>query len=47
LTGFFTDLFLASIVARFPWLRLRRVSKSSKELQEELPLDMILASTLS
>ena len=42
LTGFFPDLFLASIVARFPWLRLRRVSKASKELQEELPLDMIL-----
>jgi len=42
LTGFFPDLFLASIVARFPWLRLRRVSKDSKALQEELPLDMIL-----
>lgn len=42
LTGFFPDLFLASLVARFPWLRLRRVSKSSKELQQELPLDMIL-----
>lgn len=42
LTGFFPDLFLASIVARFPWLRLRRVTKASKDLQEELPLDMIL-----
>lgn len=42
LTGFFPDLFLASIVARFPWLRLRRVSRASKNLQEELPLDMIL-----
>lgn len=42
LTGFFPDLFLASLIARFPWLHLRRVSKSSKDLQEELPLDMIL-----
>lgn len=42
LTGFFPDLFLASLVARFPWLHLRRVSKASKDLQEELPLDVIL-----
>ncbi len=39
--GFFPDLFLASLVARFPWMRLRRVNKCSKALQEELPLDMI------
>jgi hypothetical protein len=42
LVGFFPDLFLASLVARFPWLRLRRVTKASKDLQEELPLDMII-----
>lgn len=42
LAGFFPDLFLRALAARFPWLRLRRVSQASKELQEELPLDMIL-----
>jgi len=40
--GFFPDLFLKALLARFPWMRLRRVSESSKDLQEELPLDMIL-----
>jgi hypothetical protein len=42
LLGFFPDIFLRSLVSRFPWLRLRRVSPESKALQEELPLDMIL-----
>jgi hypothetical protein len=42
LIGFFPDLFLTKLVARFPWMRLRRVSRSSQDLQEELPLDMIL-----
>ena len=40
--GFFPDLFLGMLVAKFPWIRLRRVSPASKALQEELPLDMIL-----
>ena len=40
--GFFPDLFLSMLVAKFPWIRLRRVSTASKALQEELPLDMIL-----
>ncbi len=40
--GFFPDLFLSMLVAKFPWIRLRRVSPASKALQEELPLDMIL-----
>ena len=31
-----------ALVAKFPWLRLRRVSAESRKLQEELPLDMIL-----
>jgi hypothetical protein len=29
-------------MAKFPWLRLRRVSPESQTLQEEFPLDMIL-----
>jgi hypothetical protein len=40
--GFFPDLFLSVLIAKFPWIRLRRVSGASKALQEELPLDMIL-----
>jgi hypothetical protein len=40
--GFFPDLFLSVLIAKFPWIRLRRVSPASKALQEELPLDMIL-----
>jgi uncharacterized RDD family membrane protein YckC len=42
ITGFFPDLFLSALAAKFPWIRLRRVSPESKALQEELPLDMIL-----
>ena len=40
--GFFPDLFLKMLIAKFPWIRLRRVSNASKSLQEELPLDMVL-----
>ncbi len=40
--GFFPDLFVSALIAKFPWIRLRRVSAASKALQEELPLDMIL-----
>ena len=40
--GFFPDLFLSVLIAKFPWIRLRRVSPASKALKEELPLDMIL-----
>ena len=40
--GYFPDLFLSLLIAKFPWIRLRRVSSASKALQEELPLDMIL-----
>jgi hypothetical protein len=40
--GFFPDLFIRVLIAKFPWIRLRRVSAASKALQEELPLDMIL-----
>jgi hypothetical protein len=42
IVGFFPDLFLSMLIAKFPWIRLRRVSAASKALQEELPLDMIL-----
>jgi hypothetical protein len=40
--GFVPNLFVSVLVAKFPWIRLRRVSGASKALQEELPLDMIL-----
>ncbi|KJC62189.1 hypothetical protein UP10_02150 [Bradyrhizobium sp. LTSPM299] len=40
--GFVPDLFISVLIAKFPWIRLRRVSPASKALQEELPLDMIL-----
>ena len=40
--GFFPDLFIRVIIAKFPWISLRRVSDASKQLQEELPLDMII-----
>jgi hypothetical protein len=40
--GLFPDLFISTLIAKFPWIRLRRVSASSRALQEELPLDMIL-----
>jgi hypothetical protein len=42
LVGFFPTLFIEAIIAKFPWLRLRRVSRESQILQEEFPLDMIL-----
>ncbi|MBV9735673.1 MAG: hypothetical protein JO209_07160 [Acidisphaera sp.] len=42
LVGFFPGLCVDALVAKFPWLRLKRVSAHSKALQEELPLDMIL-----
>ena len=42
LVGFFPSLFIKALAAKFPWLRLRRVTAASKALQEELPLDMIL-----
>ena len=40
--GLAPDLFISALIAKFPWIRLRRVSSASKALQEELPLDMIL-----
>ena len=42
LVGFFPTLCLDAVIAKFPWLRLRRVSPDSQALQEEYPLDMIL-----
>jgi hypothetical protein len=42
LIGFFPTLFMDALMAKFPWLRLRRVSSESQKLQEEFPLDMIL-----
>ena len=42
LVGFFPTLCIDALMAKFPWLRLRRVSPESRNLQEEFPLDMIL-----
>lgn len=42
LVGFFPKLGLDTMVAKVPWLKLKRVSDESAQLQEELPLDMIL-----
>ena len=42
LVGFFPTLCIDALIAKFPWLRLRRVSPESQNLQEEFPLDMII-----
>lgn len=42
LVGFFPTLCIDSLIAKFPWLRLRRVTTDSQALQEEYPLDMII-----
>ncbi len=42
LVGFFPTLCIDAVIAKFPWLRLRRVSPESRTLQEEYPLDMII-----
>lgn len=42
IVGLFPTLCLDVLLAKFPWLRLKRVSAASIALQEELPLDMIL-----
>jgi hypothetical protein len=42
LVGFYPTLCLDKLVAKFPWLRLKKVSPESRSLQEELPLDMIM-----
>lgn len=41
LIGFFPSLGLETLLARFPTLRLKRVRPESKDLQEEMPLDMV------
>ena len=40
--GFYPTLCIDTLVAKFPWLRLKKVSPESRHLQEELPLDMIM-----
>jgi len=42
LVGFYPTLCIDTFVAKFPWLRLKKVSPESRDLQEELPLDMIM-----
>ncbi len=40
--GLFPRLFVDVLVAKFPWISLKRVSPDTRALQEELPLDTIL-----
>jgi hypothetical protein len=42
LIGFYPDLFIPALMSKIPGVSFRRVSQASKDLQEELPLDMIL-----
>ena len=42
IVGFYPTLCIDGLIAKFPWLRLRRVSSDSQKLQEEFPLDMII-----
>ncbi len=40
--GFYPTLCVDSLLAKFPWLRLKRLSAETQKLQEEFPLDMII-----
>ncbi|MBB4821121.1 hypothetical protein HNP29_004521 [Pseudomonas alcaligenes] len=42
LVGMQPKLFIDVVIAKFSWIRLKRVSEHSHALQEELPLDVIL-----
>lgn len=42
LIGWFPDLFLRSLIAKFPWLTLKSTSSETNQLREDLPLDTIL-----
>ncbi|WP_207459730.1 hypothetical protein [Azospirillum sp. SYSU D00513] len=42
LIGIEPRLMLDKLMARYPWMRLKRTKKETKDLQEELPLDTIL-----
>jgi hypothetical protein len=42
LVGFYPSLCLDAVIAKFPWLRLKKVRAESQDLQEEFPLDMIV-----
>jgi hypothetical protein len=42
LIGMFPKLFVDVLVAKFPWISLKRVKSETRALQEELPLDAIL-----
>jgi len=41
LIGMFPNLGMEALLSRFPTLRLKRIRPESKDLQEEMPLDMI------
>ncbi|MBB2963910.1 hypothetical protein [Methylobacterium sp. R2-1] len=40
--GWFPDLFLGMLAAKFPWLALKKVSPETSLLREDIPLDTIL-----
>jgi len=42
LVGFYPALCIDTLLAKFPWLRLKKVNADGRALQEELPLDMIM-----
>ena len=42
LIGWFPDLFLRSLIAKFPWLALKSTSLETDKLREDLPFDTIL-----
>jgi hypothetical protein len=42
LIGMFPKLFVDVLIAKFPWISLKRVKSETRALQEELPLDAIL-----
>ena len=42
LIGMYPALFFDALIAKFPWIRLKRVNNHTKKLQEEIPLDAII-----
>lgn len=42
LLGWFPDLFLGALIAKFPWLALKKIGPQTAQLREDIPLDTIL-----
>ncbi|MDV2986513.1 UNVERIFIED_CONTAM: hypothetical protein Q9R58_19520 [Methylobacteriaceae bacterium AG10] len=40
--GWFPDLFLGMLAAKFPWLALKKINPETSALREDIPLDTIL-----